>query len=114
MGSESDRYGLVVRFELLEGHEEVFDTLTAETVARIRAEEPGTLSYIVHTEPASPGIRVFYELYRNEAAFEAHEEGAHVQRFLSERGHHLRRDPEVWRVKPFGGVIRTAADPESA
>jgi hypothetical protein len=26
----------------------------------------------------------------------------------------LRRDPEVWRVKPFGGVIRTEADPESA
>lgn len=114
MEHESDRYGLIVRFELLDGHEEAFDALTAETVATIRAAEPGTLSYIVHTEPLSPGTRVFYELYQDEAAFNAHEEGAHVRRFLSERGQHLRRDPEVWRVKPIGGVIRTEADPESA
>jgi quinol monooxygenase YgiN len=76
MGQETDRYGLVVRFELLDSHDEAFDAPMAETVARIRAEEPGTLSY---TEPASPDIRVFSELYRDEAAFEAHEEGAHVR-----------------------------------
>lgn len=114
MGEESDRYGLVVRFELLDGHDEAFDALTAETVAMIRAEEPGTLSYIAHREPGSPGIRVFYELYRDEAAFEAHERGAHVRQFLADRGQHLRGDPEVWRVRPYGGVIRAEADPDSA
>jgi quinol monooxygenase YgiN len=114
MGQEDNRYGLIVRFDLLDGHEKAFDALTAETVGTIRAEESGTLWYIVHTEPESPGIRVFYELYLDEAAFVAHEESTHVQRFLSERDRHLRRDPEVWRVKPFGGVIRTEADPESA
>jgi len=113
MGRETNRYGLIVRFDLLDGHEEAFDALTAETVATIGAGEPGTLAYIVHTEPASPGIRVFYELYRDEAAFDAHEEGIHVRRFLSERGQHLRRDPEVWRVKPYGGVSRAETDPES-
>lgn len=114
MGQDTNRYGLIVRFELLDGHEEAFDVLTAETLATIRAEEPGTLSYVVHTEPASPGTRVFYELYQDETAFAAHEEGAHVRRFLSEREQHLRRDPEVWRVRPYGGLSRTEADPESA
>ena len=114
MEQDANRYGLIVRFELLDGHEEAFDALTAETLTAIRAAEPGTLSYIVHTEPSSPAIRVFYELYRDEAAFAAHEEAAHVRRFLSERGQHLRREPEVWRVRPYGGISRAEADPESA
>ncbi len=36
-------YGLVVQFELIDGHEEAFDALTAETLAAIRTTEPGTL-----------------------------------------------------------------------
>lgn len=39
-------YGLVVRFELLEGQEEAFDALTAETLAAIRREEPATVVYL--------------------------------------------------------------------
>ncbi|HZQ78109.1 MAG TPA: antibiotic biosynthesis monooxygenase [Acidimicrobiia bacterium] len=104
--AEDRRYGLVVRFEVLDGHEEAFDTLTAETVAEIEAQEPGTLAYITHTEEGSPSVRIFYELYRDVVAFEAHEAGPHVQRFLAERVAHLRGDPLVWRVHPAVGVWR--------
>jgi quinol monooxygenase YgiN len=57
-----DRFGLVVRFELLEGHGEAFDALTAETLASVRANEPGTLVYLAHSELDTPDVRVFYEL----------------------------------------------------
>lgn len=118
MGRETNRYGLIVRFDLLDA------ALNSRSRGGVRRaddrdgghdsyEEPGTLAYIVHTELTSPGIRVFYELYREEAAFDAHEEGAHVRRFLSERGQHLRRDPKVWRVRPCGGVSRAETDSES-
>lgn len=106
--------GLVVRFELLDGHEETFDALTAETVATIRTSEPGTLVYLAHTERESTGVRVFYELYRDEAAFQAHEESEHVRRFLAERKQHPRRDPEVWWVAPSDGVVRPEASPGGA
>ncbi|MGH9103126.1 MAG: putative quinol monooxygenase [Acidimicrobiales bacterium] len=105
-GSVVERYGLVVRFELLDGHERAFDGLVAETVEEVRAEEPGTLAYVTHGEAASPCVRVFYELYRDRAAFEAHEATAHVGRFLAERAQHLRREPEVWRLSPTAGVVR--------
>lgn len=108
----SGLYGLVVRFDLLDGHENAFDALTADTVALIRTEEPGTLVYVVHRKPGAPSARVFYELYRDETAFEAHEAQPHVARFLAQRGQHLRTDPEVWRVRPFGGVMRTEAEPD--
>jgi quinol monooxygenase YgiN len=99
-------YGLVVRFEVLDGHEPVFDALVAETVAQIRSSEAGTLVYLTHREATSGGVRVFYELYRDVAAFEAHESMPHVRRFLAERSGHLRSDPLVWRVSEVDGLIR--------
>lgn len=104
-------YGLVVRFELRDGHEDAFDALTAETLALIRAAEPATLAYVVHRDASTDRARVFYELYRDEAAFEAHEQAPHVRRFLAEREGHLAREPEVWRVAPTVGVVRPGADP---
>jgi quinol monooxygenase YgiN len=53
---------------------------------------------------------VFYELYENEAAFETHENQPHVRRFLNERRHHLRTEPEVWPVVPMDGVLRQESD----
>lgn len=104
--AKAELYGLVVRFELAQGHEAAFDQLTAETVERIRADEPGTLVYMTHAGTGTPMTRVFYELYRDRAAFDAHEETPHVRRFLAERGQHLGGDPQVWRLAVEDGIIR--------
>lgn len=100
-------FGLVVRFDLLDGHERAFDALVVETVELIRSEEPGTLAYVTHRVPDAPSVRVFYELYRDAAAFQAHEDSPHVRRFLAERGDHLRTEPLVWRVSPGPAVMRS-------
>jgi len=99
-------YGLVVRFELLDGHETAFDALASKTLESIEAAEPSTAVYLIHRLPETPGVRVFYELYDDIDAFEAHERAPHVQRFLVERGQHLRADPEVWVVEPTAGLVR--------
>lgn len=99
-------YGLVVRFELLDGHEVAFDALASTTLRSIEAEEPRTAVYLTHRLPDTSGVRVFYELYDDVEAFEAHERAPHVQRFLAERGQHLRADPEVWVVEPAAGLVR--------
>ena len=78
-------FALVVRFALQPGSEGDFDRLTAATVARIRTEEPGTLLYLCHVAQDEPSARIFYELYRDRASFEAHEEQPHVKAFLAER-----------------------------
>ncbi len=84
-------FGLVVRFTLHEGHEAAFDALVAEVVAGIRVHEPGTLVYVSHRVDGEPLVRVFYELYRDRAAFEEHERQPHTVRFLAEREQHLAR-----------------------
>lgn len=44
------------------------------TVPEIRKHEAGTLVYAVHKVKGQPLQRIFYELYRDRAAFDAHEE----------------------------------------
>ncbi|MGB8383402.1 MAG: putative quinol monooxygenase [Dermatophilaceae bacterium] len=78
-------FGLIVRFQLKPGQADGFDTLVAQTVAAIRTLEPGTLVYANHTDRHDEGVRVFYELYRDHAAFEAHERTEHTRHFLRER-----------------------------
>jgi len=99
-------YGLVVRFDVLDGHEDALDALVAETVEQIRSTEPGTLLYLAHRDSSSDSVRVFYELYRDVAAFEAHEAMPYVRRFLAERSAHLRSEPLVWRVALMDGLLR--------
>jgi quinol monooxygenase YgiN len=64
---------LVVRFDLLPRSEHAFDRLVADTTAGILTDEPGTLLYLCHKVQGEPTARLFYELYRDRAAFEAHE-----------------------------------------
>ena len=85
----SGRFGLVVKFTLKPGHEEAFDKLVSETLPGVRDREPGTLIYTCHVVQDAPGERVFYEMYADRAAFDAHEEQPHVRNFLAERAQHL-------------------------
>lgn len=79
-------YALVVKFGLQDSEAAAaFDQLVAETVARIREEEPGTLVYSTHTVQGEPLARIFYEVYRDRDAFEDHERQPHTMRFLEER-----------------------------
>ena len=85
--SNSDALGLVVRFTLRPGREQDFDDLVAATVAAIDQHEPGTLLYVTHVVEGEPLTRIFYELYGDRAAFDAHEQQPHVRHFLAEREH---------------------------
>ncbi|MER7542134.1 antibiotic biosynthesis monooxygenase [Spirillospora sp. NPDC127506] len=79
-------FGLMVRFTCKdEASAGAFDQLVNETIGKIETQEPGTLIYAVHKVDGQPLQRIFYELYQDRAAFDAHEEQEHVKRFLSAR-----------------------------
>ena len=85
MSEDATPFALVVRFTVRPGAEEQFDQLVADTAEGIRASEPGTLVYACHHVDGEPRQRIFYELYRDRAAFDAHEQSPHTRRFLAER-----------------------------
>jgi quinol monooxygenase YgiN len=88
-------FGLVVRFTLKGEDAENFDRLIEMTVPEIHRHEPGTVVYAVHQVEGEPNTRIFYELYRDREAFEAHESQAHTRRFLAERERYLSGPPQV-------------------
>jgi quinol monooxygenase YgiN len=85
MPHEATPFALVVRFTVRPGCGADFDQLIARTAAGIRAHEPGTLVYACHQVDGAPRERIFYELYRDRAAFDDHEAQPHTRRFLAER-----------------------------
>jgi quinol monooxygenase YgiN len=81
-------FALVVRFDCRDQPAAArFDELTAEVVRQISEKEPGTLLYATHSVEGEPLARVFYEVYRDRDAFQAHEVADHVVRF------HAQKDP---------------------
>jgi quinol monooxygenase YgiN len=96
-------FGLFVRFTCKdEASAEAYDRLVAETAEGIRDHEPGTLVYAAHTVEGKPLQRIFYELYRDRAAFEAHEAAPHTRRYLAERDQYLASTEVDWLTLQAG------------
>jgi quinol monooxygenase YgiN len=85
LNEQAQPFALVVRFTVKPGAEQAFDDLVAQTAEKIRKHEPGTLVYACHRVENKPQQRIFYELYRDRAAFDTHENQPHVMHFLSAR-----------------------------
>lgn len=101
----SEGFGLVVRFSLRDQEAATaFDELCAGTLEGIQSAEPGTLTYVVHVPEGEPLVRVFYELYTDRAAFEAHEAQSHTKYFLAEREQYL-SVVEVTFLDAIGGKV---------
>ncbi len=100
-------FGLCVRFTCKdEAAAAAYDELVAETLEGIKANEPGTLVYASHTVESQPLQRIFYELYRDRAAFEAHEAAPHTRRYLEERDQYLASTEVDWLTLQAGkGIV---------
>jgi quinol monooxygenase YgiN len=96
-------FGLFVRFTCKdETSAEVYDRLVAETIEAIKTNEPGTLVYATHRVEGQPLQRIFYELYQDRAAFEAHEASPHTRRYLDEREQYLASTEVDWLTLQTG------------
>jgi quinol monooxygenase YgiN len=78
-------YGRILIFTLLEDRVTDFDRLAEEAAEYVRTGEPDTLVYVIHLVPNAPLQRIFYEIYRDRAAFDSHESQPYMQRFVAER-----------------------------
>jgi quinol monooxygenase YgiN len=72
-------------FTLLDDRVADFDRLAEQAAEEVRTREPDTLVYVIHLVPNAPLQRIFYEIYRDRAAFDSHESQPYMQRFVAER-----------------------------
>ena len=93
--------GIVVRFDVVDAAAAAeFDRLTAAVVEQIAAHEPGTLVYATHRVQDAPLARVFYEMYADDDALQAHEDAPHVLTFHAAKEPLLAGAPRVELVAP--------------
>ena len=78
-------YGRIQIFTLLDDRAADFDRLAEEAAELVSSGEPDTLVYVIHLVPNAPLQRIFYEVYRDRAAFDAHESQPYMQRFAAGR-----------------------------
>jgi quinol monooxygenase YgiN len=74
-------YGRILIFTLFEDRVADFDRLAERMAEQVRTGEPGTLVYVIHLVPNAPLQRIFYEIYRDPAAFDSHESQPYMRRF---------------------------------
>jgi quinol monooxygenase YgiN len=93
--SASDRavtqrlYGLIAIYTLSEGQDGEFDELAERVVEQVRTHEPDALVYAVHSVPNAPMQRIFYEVYRDQTAYEEHKRQSYIHRFDVERAKYV-------------------------
>ena len=78
-------YGRILIFTLLDDRAADFDRLAEQTAEEVRIGEPDTLVYVIHLVPNAPLQRIFYEIYRDRAAFDRHESQPYMKRFVADR-----------------------------
>ena len=78
-------YGRILIFTLLDDRDADFDRLAEQAAEEVRTREPDTLVYVIHLVPNAPMQRIFYEIYRDRAAFDSHENQPYMQRFVADR-----------------------------
>ena len=78
-------HGLIAIYTLFEDKMAAFDRIAREAAEQVRAREPGTLVYVIHTVPKAPMQRIFYEIHRDRAACERHEQQSYIKRFVTAR-----------------------------
>jgi quinol monooxygenase YgiN len=78
-------FGQIAIYTLLEDRVDDFDELAERVVQQVRSREPDTLVFIVHAVPSAPMQRILYEVYRDRAAYQWHNQQPHVTHFEADR-----------------------------
>ena len=93
------KVSLIAKLQAAEGKA---DELTAAVQNLIAAAEvePGLEVYSAHADPAAPGVFYFFELYTDQAAYEAHGKDERIRAAMGEVGGLLGGRPEITVLTP--------------
>ncbi|MDD3444465.1 MAG: putative quinol monooxygenase [Zavarzinia sp.] len=71
--------GLIATMRIQDGKTAEFERVFLELAAKVRANEPGNLTYQLTRSRAEPNTYKVLEIYRDEAAFKAHGASDHFK-----------------------------------
>ena len=81
----ADVLTVVAKIRAPKGKGDQMAALLKEQAAAVRQAEPGCLVYRPHRSTKDPDLFVFYEQFRDQAAFDAHRTAPHMAAFRERR-----------------------------
>jgi quinol monooxygenase YgiN len=81
----TDALTVVAKIRAAKGKGDALAALLTEQCAAIRKAEPGCLAYRLHRSAKDPELFLFYEIYRDEAALDAHRKAPHLAAYRERR-----------------------------
>jgi len=81
----ADVLTVVAKIRAAKGKGDALAALLAEQAEVVRKAEPGCLVYRPHRSTTDPELFLFYEQYRDPAAFDAHRKAPHLARYRERR-----------------------------
>jgi len=94
---------VIAKLKVKAGSEATFQQQANKMITHVKANEPGTLTYILHRSTADPTEFLFYEVYSDQAAFAAHGASEPMQQFFGAIGTLLDGRPEISMYDELGG-----------
>ena len=76
---------VVAKIRAAKGKGDALAALLAEQAAAVRQAEPGCLVYRAHRSTKDPDVFLFYEMYQDDAALDAHRKAPHLAAFRERR-----------------------------
>src|SRR5215813_9934517 len=81
----ADVLTVVAKIRAAKGKGDALAALLKEQVAAVRKAEPGCLVYRPHRSTKDPDLFIFYEQYKDDAAFDAHRKAPHLAAYRERR-----------------------------
>ena len=76
---------VVAKIRAAKGKGDALAALLAEQAGVVRKNEPGCLAYRPHRSTKDPDLFLFYEQYKDEAAFDLHRKAPHLSAYRERR-----------------------------
>ncbi len=94
---------VIATLKVQAGHEAAFEQAAQEMIAYVRANEPGTVTYVCNRGIAEPNEYVFYEVYADDAALATHSGSAQMMTFFGAVGGLLEGRAVIKMYQDIGG-----------
>jgi quinol monooxygenase YgiN len=81
----ADVLSIVAKIRAAKGKGDVLAALLAEQAAVVKKAEPGCLVYRPHRSTKDPDVFIFYEQYKDDAAFDVHRKAPYLAAYRERR-----------------------------
>ena len=86
---------LIARIKAKPGSEHELENAFRDMIKKVRAAEPGCLTYVLHKSNQDPTMFVWYETYTDQASFDAHRKTDHMKEMGGRIANLLAEKPQI-------------------